>query len=287
MISRLLGRTQPPVVDVEDPVRLGFLEQARAHTSHVSVQLDGVRYFVATDDHGMGEDLFARGLRPEMVVLRRTLQVLGGIDGGTLVDVGANVGTTVLPGLNLGFADAVAIEPGPETARLLRANCALNGRHDQVTVVEAAASDEEGEAELDVSRSPGTYALAAGAAHATVRVAVVSIDGLVRRGTIDPRRVSLFWIDAQGHERRVLEGASSLLAERPPLVLALRRRKLERDEGGLDRLLELLAPGYAKVVDLRAPNLLAPRWKPATRAFADVPQILETRRTTDVLFLPR
>jgi FkbM family methyltransferase len=285
MIGRL-SRRSPPVIDTDAPERRAFFEQAGAFTGYVSVELDGVQYLVATGDPGMGEDLFVRGLRPELVVLQRVAHALAGVTG-SLVDVGANVGTTVLPALKLGFDDAVAIEPGPETARLLRANCALNGRHDQVTVVEAAASDHEGEAQLDVSGSPGRYAIARNASQATVQVAVVSIDGLVQRGTIDPRRVSLFWIDAQGHERRVLEGAMSLLAERPPLVLAIRQRKLERDEGGLGGLLDVLTPGYATAIDLRAPNLLVTRWKPKARPIAELPRIVEERRTTDVLFLPR
>lgn len=54
--------------------------------------------------------------------------------GDVVLDVGANIGTTVRYALEQGAAHVIAIEPVPETAELLRRNCA--GR--PVTVLEGA-----------------------------------------------------------------------------------------------------------------------------------------------------
>jgi FkbM family methyltransferase len=272
----------------EDPERVAFFADAARLTGHVSVAVDGVTYVISTGDRGVGEDLFVRQLRPELIVLRRALQVLGPPMAGrtAIVDVGANLGTTILPALRSGFTDGVACEPGPETAELLRVNCALNGAADRVTVVEAAVSSVEGVLSFDVSRgTPGRYAVDAGDAEQSIVVPAVTIDGLVERGTIEPARVGLFWIDAQGHEPEVLAAAGSLLAEAPPLVFAARQKKLE--EGRLAELAAVLDERYERIVDLRSPDLVAPRWRAAPRPLGDLQRLVEQRRTTDLLALPR
>lgn len=290
MIGRLRRQGIPPT-EPDDPQRTAFFESARELTDHVSVVVDGVTYLVETSDEGVGADLFIRRLRPELIVLGRALEASKRERHGrtSFVDVGANLGTTILPALRAGFTDGVAVEPGPETARLLRANCALNAPEGAVRVVEAAASDEPGEALLDVSRSPGTFNLAGGyggVPKATLPVKVITLDGLVEQGAIDPERVGMLWLDVQGNEAAVLSASQRLLPAAPPLVLATRRFKLEaRDE--LGRLLELLAPHYARVTDLRVPHLRAPSWKPKWRRLDQFSEIVAERRTTDVLLLPR
>lgn len=288
MIGRLRRRAIPPA-QPEDPQRAEFFAAAREHTGHVSVVVDGVTYLVETSDDGVGADLFVRRLRPELVVLRRALEASKDARRGrtSFVDVGANLGTTILPALRAGFTDGVAVEPGPETARLLRANCALNAPDGAVRVIEAAASNEPGEALLDVSRSPGAFNLAGGYGRpvkATLAVKVVTLDGLVEEGAIAPERVGMLWLDVQGNEAAVLSASGRLLAAAPPLVLATRRFKLEAREE-LDRLLALLRPQYARLTDLRVPHLRAPGWKPKWRPLAELSEVVAERGTTDVLVL--
>src|SRR4029077_20997598 len=104
--------------------------------------------------------LFANPRRTEFVVLDRALQTLRehgvAAQGGPIVDVGANIGTTVVTALVVhGFERGVAIEPDPENRKVLRASLALSGVADQVAVIGAAASSGPGEAAFTRQRWGG------------------------------------------------------------------------------------------------------------------------------------
>jgi FkbM family methyltransferase len=266
-----------------------YFVEARATTRYLSVEVEGATYLVSPTDEGVERDLFIRRFRPELRVLARTTQVLTQYNRrpSTLVDVGANIGTTTIPALrDYRFTTAVACEPDAESATLLRANCVLNQLDDRVTVIEAAVSDVEGEAFLDTDTSTrGTRALLANPQERPSAVAIrsVTLDGLCERGAIDPEKVGLLWIDVQGHEVRVLSGAGTLLQHRPPLVLALRQGKL--DDSERQTLLDVLRERYDLLVNLRKPNLRETSWQPAQIPVDEIVGLLAAKRETDILAL--
>ena len=244
--------------------------------------------------HGAAK-LFANPRRTEFVVLARVLQTLGehGFEtaGGTIVDVGANIGTTVVPALILhGFERGVAIEPDPENRKVLRASLALNEVDDRVEVVGAAASSGPGEATFTRQRwGGGKHRIGSGRlsddpaqASDLISVETVSLDDLAAQGVIDADSVSLLWLDVQGHEGEVLEGASSLLRRRVPVVFALRPRELSRP--GI--LAELLGRHYDTLVDLRHPSLKE-GWTPELETIDALEQRFGLRLTTDMLAFNR
>ena len=125
---------------------------AAGFTPYVTVEVEGLTFLVSTHDPKMAK-FFASRKRNELRVLETALALLGSA-GGTFVDVGAYLGTATLAALRSGFSAAVAVEPEPETVRLLRANVALNGVDERVRVVAAALSDQAGTAQLDLG--PGS-----------------------------------------------------------------------------------------------------------------------------------
>lgn len=203
-----------------------LFDHAQRVTPYVAVERDGLTLLVATWDKGLGRKLFAHRRRKEMRVLARVVATLEGrgveLRGSTLVDVGANIGTTSLPALAWhGFGKVVAIEPDPQNARVLRSSAALNGLEDRLSVVDAAAGAEVGHTTLVHSnRNSGAHRVARSDETGEV-VPLTTLDALVTEGVIDPAEVGLVWIDAQGAEADVLAGAQSLIARRIPLVLEL------------------------------------------------------------------
>ena len=233
----------------ERSVRAEFVAGAEAFTPYVAVEVEGMTFLVSTSDPKMAK-FFASRKRNELRVLESALEILGGA-GGTFVDVGAYLGTATLAALRSGFSSAVAVEPEPDTARLLRANVALNGADDHVRIVAAALSNRTGTADLDLGPgSKGKARVVAGsedtARGETVEVTLTSLDQL----GIDPAEIGLLWLDVEGHEVHVLEGAPRTLAASPPLVMELYPRLLAR-AGSLDRLVPLLGRHYTHVGDLR------------------------------------
>jgi FkbM family methyltransferase len=198
-------------------------------------QAGELRFHVHDDKIGRG--LVKRGARPEFSTLARAVELTGA--SGLFLDVGANIGTTCIAAVRLHrFERAVALEPHPDNCLLLRRNALLNDV--EVDVVEAAASSRAGVESLSIHpTNSGGHKLGPVGARRTIPVRTTTLDSLA----LEP---GLIWIDVQGGEGRVLEGARETLRSRPPIVLELYPRKLGE---GLETIREV-ARDY-RVVDLR------------------------------------
>ncbi len=251
-MAKTTTREAPPVIDREQ--RLAYFDRADRYTPYLATAAGGALFLVKTEDKHIARSLFSKRGRGELAVLSRAVAAIEGllgpsaIAGRSFVDVGANIGTTTIPALlSHGFDTAVAIEPEPENARLLRMNVLLNDLEDRVTVLPLAASNEVGWSELVVNRSRGgkhwiaTDRTKLGrkqrAEDAMLKVETVTLDHLVETGVIAPERTGLVWMDAEAHEGHILQGASSLLARGTPLVLEWNPVILDRvgDRGKLER----------------------------------------------------
>lgn len=197
--------------------RIALLRALAPVTPLAAVDHEGMRLLVATSDRAVSAWTFALGPYSS-VTMRRALAVLRerghDITGRTVIEVGANIGTETVAFLRThGAARVIAIEAAPANVELLRLNVALNGLDDRVTVVAAAASDREGSVELALSPiNPGDHRVGPVVGRTTVQVPAVTLDSL---GAED---VALVWMDVQGHEGHVLNGASDLLAAGVPVV---------------------------------------------------------------------
>lgn len=268
----------------------------REHTPLAGADTDVGRFVFSTHDETVGQLLFSKGGRIEFAVLRRALGVLEGegrSDRQTLLDVGANIGTTTVAALTThGFERVVAFEPEPENCRLLAANAALNDVLERVIVRRVAVSDREHEIELAIDPAnsggheilaPGGTLIGGGAPAGRIAVPAVRLDDELRRVGVDAADVSLLWLDVQGHEPAVLAGAQRLLATGVPVVAEVVLDRAAGDDG--ERLVEQLAPHYTRFLDLRGPKdrgpgPLADIW--GVTGSADPP----ARPFTDILFLP-
>lgn len=243
-------------------------------------------YVVSTSDDGPGRAVAIQGTVPEFRELPEALSILDR-HGATrtrdvLVDVGANIGTTALPAvLRHGFERVLAIEPEPENVRVLAASAALNGVGDRVEIVAAAASDQRGEAMFHRGRETkngwraGAGSLL-GQGDADGRaVTLTTVDSELEDRGLAPSAVGLLWIDVQGHEGHVLQGAASLVERSTPVVFAVRPKKLAK-AGRLDALIELVQAHYAHVVDLREPGAEA-------LPSSSLAELVARTGTTDVL----
>ncbi|MFH5923539.1 FkbM family methyltransferase [Roseomonas xinghualingensis] len=167
-------------------------------------------------------------------------------EGDLAVDVGANIGLTVLPAAQRVGPEGhvIAIEPASRVGRLLQRSLGLNGLSERVTLHLCAAGEAAGTAQLHLAAITGHSSLldlpeAAGAEEVAVR----TVDELVEPG----RRVRLAKIDAEGFEPQVWRGMRRVIAESPELAVLvefgpehLRRAGLSVEEW----LAEFHAPGF-------------------------------------------
>jgi len=167
-----------------------------------------------------------------------------------LFDVGAHYGLFSLAALRFGgpLARAVAVDPSPAAARMLRRVARRNGLIDRVDVVRAAAGAAEGRVGMvDVGVQAAGYYVPADDAHPAGEqssVPAVTVDALARRFGA-PTHLK---IDVEGFEEEVLRGALAVLRSRAPPVLFLELHHQMVRARGLDPAgtLDLLASlGYA------------------------------------------
>ena len=140
--------------------------------------------------------------------------------GGTVLDVGANIGLSALEFARATGAGGkvLAFEPHPDTAARLRANLERN-RIGNVEIVQSA-----------VGAAPGTVTFNE-SADATLSSATLVPRNLVRSFDVPLTTVDLTWaqagkpqvsalkIDVEGGELAVLQGATELLARDHPVIL--------------------------------------------------------------------
>lgn len=223
--------------------------------------------------------------------------VLAPRNDGWLLDVGANVGSVCIPLVRGGtFTHAVAFEPEPKNYAHLVRSLALNGLDGRAILpVNAALSSTNGAASLELAFGNfGDHRIrveAPTSSHpdcreedrSVIAVPVQRLDDAVRMLGIALDTVKLIWIDAQGHEAQVINGAPDLIDAGVPVVTEFWPYGLARagDEGR--RFAETLRTRFAAFYDLAEET---PRRQPITevaRLFARYPAAPGTAFTDLVL----
>ena len=240
-------------------------------TPFLGVEQDGVRYVVNTRDSAVSFQTFVNGGFAEdtmgsMLIGLERYAGIKTLDGLTVLEVGANIGTeTVSLLMRHGVERVVAVEPDAENVRFLRANLALNGLQDRAEVHQLALSNTDDTLLLECSEEncgdhrirvadPSGPDLIGEGKRATVEVVGRRLDSLAEVKAIDLDSIDLVWMDAQGHEGHILAGAERLAAAGVPIVTEYWPYGLRR-AGGLERFHALVASGYSLVVDLREPTV--------------------------------
>ncbi len=172
-------------------------------------------YLPQTISTTMGAEFGLRYEQAEVQVLADRLPA-----GGTLVDVGANVGlhsvqlAKLVDGLRV-----LAFEPVGQTFTLLQRNIAKNGVAEQVTARRAAVSDRDGTLRLTTNFQYANFVVPEGSRAAEDAVEEVdcrTLDGLLD-GTTE--RVDAIKCDVEGAELAVLRGAEKTIDRFRPLLL--------------------------------------------------------------------
>ncbi|MEO0426370.1 MAG: FkbM family methyltransferase [Pseudomonadota bacterium] len=119
---------------------------------------------------------------------------------GLIVDIGANIGThSLVLARGLG-RKVIAVEPNPEAQSLLRANIALNGLEDEVTVQTFALGARTSRGRLRQVQ-PGNLASVYIDEAPEGEVEILRLDDFDLND-----RVALIKIDVEGHELQVIDG---------------------------------------------------------------------------------
>ncbi len=256
--KRWLSRPGKAGRDAEaaEAARAAFALEAGRFTPYVALEREGAIFFLSTESK-FGRRLFSTRELKDGRQLARALRALelAGVEraGGTFVDVGANVGTSTVQALTEhGFTAGVACEAEAGNFRILKANLAVNGVDGVVRAFNLAVSNRSGEGVLRFrGRGSQTHYLVRDgeAAEDTVAVRVTTLDDLAAEIGLDPAEAGLLWIDVEGFELEVLEGARSFLRRAVPLVVEFVPNRYPGER--LQALVDVLSPAYTHFVDLK------------------------------------
>jgi len=237
------------------------------YTPSLAVDSNGLRYYVSTGDLHIGRSLFMNGafegrqLETAAELIAELTATPHGLCGAQFIDVGANIGTASLHALaHLGASYAWAFEPAPEPYRLLLCNIVANQMEGRVIPINVGLSDHPGDGLLELSSTnwgdnrvrmastqpDGSYGESA---RPVTRILLDSFDNSAASHGIDLDDVGLVWVDAQGHEALILQGASTLTCSAIPVVLEYWPYGQER-AGTLSLLHDIISSTYRRVVDL-------------------------------------
>ena len=205
----------------------------------------------------------------------------------TLIDVGANIGTVCIPAVKRGLAaNAIAIEPEPLNYRVLVANIFLNDLADRIKTYHLALGSEDNQTlELELSEGhSGDHRIHV--ANETEGTASSGKITSVKSETFDSvvpavdRNSCLVWMDTQGYEGIILQGAQNIIRAQVPMVVEFWPEGMKRMRS-YPALKEAML-NYSEYYDLSDEH---PRPVPITQKSVDAlyERLGETGQWTDVL----
>jgi FkbM family methyltransferase len=202
-------------------------------------------FLLSVSDKVISPKLFVAG-QADFPKFRSALRLLNLDQVDCLVDVGANVGEISVLALTKQYAKRViAIEPDDENFRLLEINALLNHLSAEQILTYCAAAGSGNPRELALVRSStnfGDHQITPFgsdrfAQHSEIRwVNNLRLDDIIE---LSATETALLFIDVQGYELQVLQGASALISRKIPLVMEISPSHLER-HGSLDELMFVL-----------------------------------------------
>jgi len=203
-----------------------------------------------------------------LVDVTRFLRLNYGFTPKQFVDIGANIGTHILRALRGGyFATGVAVEMDPDNFRLLECNVRLNLADPSVRLVNTAVGERIGVAKME--RSPdnlGDHRIQGAPSirqdmygeknRVSANVPMTTLDQMELDYHLKFDASTLLWIDTQGYEGHVLQGANQIMqrpeGDRPIIVLEFWPYGLDRVDG-FSRLIRCLEV-FGSLRNLRAKN---------------------------------
>ncbi len=181
----------------------------------VPLEQFGLRFYCPADRRGAAKLIytFRERFDAELPVLPKFVH-----PGDSVIDIGANFGiyTVALAGLVGPAGRVLAVEASSRAFGVLQHNVTLNGLKN-VDLIQAAASDQEGQVTFfiadDLSRS--SLAAGSGARESGIKeeVRAVRLDSLSV-----PRPVRFIKIDVEGAEPLALRGAEGILRADRPII---------------------------------------------------------------------
>ena len=140
-------------------------------------------------------------------------------DFGFLINVGSNIGTTIIQFSDFGFKEGIGIEPNPKAFHLLTNNMKLNNLNG-FKILNIALDSKAGVVNITNNQNLGINSVEKTFDPNVMQIQSNTLDGIIDDFEIPLKKTStLLWMDVQGFEFEVLKGSSKYIASGCPIVL--------------------------------------------------------------------
>ena len=240
---------------------LKLISLAREVMPYISVEAEGLTFFFKNTDHSILDDM----VESKKIWASDDMDFILGYYNSrsarpcTVIDIGANVGTSVIYFRNKLGADTrfYAVEPVTDNFNLLKANCAINGFSD-IEAFRLAISDTLGEADLEINPANMATCKIAGSddenlvfekdesSYVGDKVPLMPLDTFVSENKIATDAPVLFWIDVEGHEPEVFKCGKETFKNTDSVVFCEFNPKLYKHNGRYEEFLSDIKACFGK-----------------------------------------
>lgn len=223
--------------------------------------LEGIYYIVNSSDKIIGKSIYVNKKSFDAQHLIAALNLISR-KNTLLLDVGANLGTIGILGVFKGyFEKCIAFEPDPNNFKLLSSNVYLNGLGGNFELRNEALSNiKKGTLNFELSETNhGDHRVkfqnVAGKYNEdnrkVITVKVNTLDSVLQNHELDN---CVLFMDTQGHEGHILDGAKVLIQRSVPIVTEFWPYGLNRSNG-LNLFYESIEnSNYTTIWNLKNPN---------------------------------
>ena len=210
-------------------------------------------YFVVnSSDHAIGKELFIKSefgfenMTKAFNILKQNYKT---ISNYTLLDIGANIGSISIPSVKRKFLkEAIAVEPNPESYRLLCSNIFLNNLNNSVIPKQICLGEKKSKVFLILSsknHGDNRISYSRNKNKNSIKLSSVTLDFF----TQSYNKKFIIKVDAQGSESLILKHGQKTLSRKPPLILEFDKNIMK--EGDFLKIVECLTKSkYNSIYDL-------------------------------------
>lgn len=188
-------------------------------------------FILQSNDQVIGRTVYATKKPFDFDKLKKVLKILKLKKNELLIDVGANIGTICIPAIkrNL-FNKAIAFEPEPLNYSLLLSNIIINGCYNKINSHNIALGNKNRKKlnlRLD-DQNKGNHRIITNSKVNSKKNVVINsykLDSYIKNIN---SLSTLVWIDVQGYETQVLQGAKKLLKKKAPICVEFSPTFLEK-----------------------------------------------------------
>lgn len=242
---------------------LKLISLSREIMPYISVEAEGLSFFFKNTDHSILDDMVVKKKIWAGDCMDYILAYYDSISArpGSVIDIGANVGTSVIYFRNkLGNGTRFyAVEPVTDNYDLLNANCAINGFTD-INTFRIGISDRVGETEMEINPSNMATCRISGSdtenivfakdetAYVGDKVPLLTLDRFFEQNKIAKDSPVLFWIDVEGHEPEVFSCGRKTFLETDSVVFCEYNPRLYKFNGKYEPFLNDIKECFGRFI---------------------------------------